>query len=174
MDEEEQWSNIDRGSSYTLTKIFIPLYMSILCPFLYFVVPICFAFYVLFSCLSYLVRLPGTLLFSPRAKEVGAPRRPPLPVYRSSNNVLCKDQIQDVDCAICLRELLNAPNDVVVLRFCNHMYHLSCMEEWATRNKSCPICRRVVNRFVVFKIITADEKSSNPSTRKKFRSRNNF
>ena len=129
----------------TLKKIFVILIVFLICPFLF-------------------IAIPGLLLVNVLIETQQAK---PLPVYRNIKNVVNNDQIR-ADCSICLDEF-NAQNEVVVLRRCKHMYHLSCIQEWATHNKSCPLCRHVVDRLNVFNIIT--EKSSNTSVDEKFRFR---
>ena len=64
----------------------------------------------------------------------------------------------DWECAICLEGGLVKPqraiekdddNSFVVLRACQHAFHLPCIVKWIARNKSCPVCREVVDRLIV-------------------------
>ncbi|PON32762.1 43kDa postsynaptic protein [Parasponia andersonii] len=137
-----------QGSTNTLFKIFVFLHVLII-------------FLLLFLAVPYFVIMVVLILYlelETRAEEWW--RRPkPLPVFRNSQNEVTDDQIRDKDCVICLKEFIhNNQNDhhdeVVVLRLCSHMYHLPCIQHWSTHNKSCPICRQVVERLVVFKITT--------------------
>lgn len=42
------------------------------------------------------------------------------------------------DCSICLDEFTN--NDLVCKLSCNHLYHVSCINEWFKNKIVCPLC----------------------------------
>mmetsp|Transcript_41220 Transcript_41220/g.47477 ORF Transcript_41220/g.47477 Transcript_41220/m.47477 type:complete len:148 (-) Transcript_41220:13-456(-) len=52
-----------------------------------------------------------------------------------------KDQDQNNACCVCLEEF-NKGEEVIELH-CGkgHIFHPDCLEDWARRNKSCPLCR---------------------------------
>ena len=43
------------------------------------------------------------------------------------------------ECAICLQEFEN-DNEVYQLE-CHHIYHKSCLDQWFSRQNSCPLCK---------------------------------
>ena len=53
-----------------------------------------------------------------------------------------KEKCQD-GCAVCLADL-DVGNQVYVIPFCAHIFHVSCLDPWLKRHKSCPICRRIL------------------------------
>ena len=46
------------------------------------------------------------------------------------------------ECSICLIDFEN--NDDVVLLNCKHLFHYSCIVEWAHHKKDCPNCREKI------------------------------
>ena len=46
------------------------------------------------------------------------------------------------NCTICFTNI--NINETVIVLTCGHMYHSSCIEEWLTRQNTCPICRREI------------------------------
>lgn len=53
------------------------------------------------------------------------------------------EHAQNDTCAICLESF--TINDMVSVMKCNHNFHAECLEEWLTKHRSCPLCRRVPN-----------------------------
>lgn len=47
-----------------------------------------------------------------------------------------------VRCSICLEDLV--AEDKMRRLWCNHYYHMACLDQWLTHNKFCPICRKDV------------------------------
>ena len=43
-------------------------------------------------------------------------------------------------CTICL-DMLNSHQNIIKITQCNHIFHKTCLNQWAIRNKSCPMCR---------------------------------
>ncbi|KAF5192091.1 Nep1-interacting protein-like, partial [Thalictrum thalictroides] len=46
-------------------------------------------------------------------------------------------------CAICLQDF-EVGEIVRSLRRCHHMFHLTCVDKWLVRRRSCPVCRENV------------------------------
>ena len=44
------------------------------------------------------------------------------------------------DCPICLAEFVDG-EEIRVLPFCGHRFHLHCVDLWLATNSSCPSCR---------------------------------
>ena len=53
-------------------------------------------------------------------------------------------------CGICTEELCDESCDLVYKTPCDHVFHVSCLERWFGRNKSCPLCRAKINIRTVF------------------------
>ncbi|CEM24441.1 unnamed protein product [Vitrella brassicaformis CCMP3155] len=50
-------------------------------------------------------------------------------------------------CPICLQEIPDGEEAYVL--DCFHVYHLSCLMNWAERKRSCPVCKRRLSEVVV-------------------------
>jgi len=46
-------------------------------------------------------------------------------------------------CSICLSDL-ELGDSMAVVPSCLHRFHFSCLEQWLTRKKSCPICKEEI------------------------------
>ena len=57
-----------------------------------------------------------------------------------SNVFKMSDLYQQTTCSICCEDFMN--NDEVRILPCNHYYHNNCIQEWLTKNPSCPMCRQ--------------------------------
>ncbi|KAI3456930.1 hypothetical protein Pfo_013593 [Paulownia fortunei] len=57
----------------------------------------------------------------------------------SETAVPCSDN----SCAICLQDLKDRES-TRLLPSCRHFFHLDCIDEWLTRQGTCPICRKDV------------------------------
>eukprot|EP01029_Cantina_marsupialis_P004873 TRINITY_DN15159_c0_g1_i1.p1 TRINITY_DN15159_c0_g1~~TRINITY_DN15159_c0_g1_i1.p1 ORF type:complete len:562 (-),score=146.10 TRINITY_DN15159_c0_g1_i1:939-2624(-) len=55
-----------------------------------------------------------------------------------------KEEETDDVCAICLAEYTK--NDELRLLPCKHRFHPNCIESWLAEHKSCPMCKRAVDR----------------------------
>ncbi|KAL1814898.1 hypothetical protein DCAR_0519096 [Daucus carota subsp. sativus] len=65
-----------------------------------------------------------------------------LPVHRFSAASITSS-CYETSCAICLQDAKNG--DLArTLPDCRHCFHLHCIDEWLTRQGSCPICRKDV------------------------------
>ncbi|KAI3466249.1 hypothetical protein Pfo_022912 [Paulownia fortunei] len=65
-----------------------------------------------------------------------------LPVYEFYNAEITTSS-SETSCAICLQDLKDGES-VRLLPSCRHFFHLHCIDEWLTRQGSCPICRKNV------------------------------
>lgn len=53
-------------------------------------------------------------------------------------------QIKDEDCPICL-DGYNSQSQIILLP-CLHPFHDNCIKEWLSKNVTCPICRKDINK----------------------------
>ncbi|KAG8365084.1 hypothetical protein BUALT_Bualt18G0067400 [Buddleja alternifolia] len=65
-----------------------------------------------------------------------------LPVYTFSN-AETSTSCTETSCAICLQDLKDGES-ARLLPSCRHFFHLQCINEWLTRQGTCPICRKDV------------------------------
>ena len=53
------------------------------------------------------------------------------------------DELPENNCSICLEEFKN--EDILKKLNCTHIFHKDCLGIWINNNnKTCPLCRRVV------------------------------
>ncbi|XLT46293.1 hypothetical protein HN873_038897, partial [Arachis hypogaea] len=72
------------------------------------------------------------------SKEIQFPEIPSLPVARFQD-LQCLGEDDDETCSICLVEFEDE-DAVSKLRRCNHIFHLSYIQQWIERNQfSCPL-----------------------------------
>ena len=57
--------------------------------------------------------------------------------------VTCASETTCDTCAICLENIHNSDN-IRVIDICKHMYCASCIERWLSENKTCPICKMIL------------------------------
>ena len=51
-------------------------------------------------------------------------------------------EVEEEQCSICLESMSNVqPGEVTTMRCCRNRFHVACIEKWAVRNSTCPICR---------------------------------
>lgn len=50
-------------------------------------------------------------------------------------------------CAVCLADY-QLEEKLQVLPLCNHSFHVQCIDEWLSKNVTCPICRTSLNKAV--------------------------
>ncbi|XP_042414065.1 RING-H2 finger protein ATL74-like [Zingiber officinale] len=62
-------------------------------------------------------------------------RRLPVAVYGPGAGVLA------TECPICLAEFADG-EEVRVLPWCHHGFHVGCIDEWLSSHSSCPTCRQ--------------------------------
>lgn len=46
-------------------------------------------------------------------------------------------QVDHIDCSICLNNISNGAHSLM----CGHIFHSSCIQQWSTYHKTCPMCR---------------------------------
>ncbi|KAH0448807.1 hypothetical protein IEQ34_022607 [Dendrobium chrysotoxum] len=63
----------------------------------------------------------------------------PMLKITSENNLDCSGE--RISCSICLQDI-QVGETVRSLPYCQHMFHLRCIDGWLVRNGSCPLCRR--------------------------------
>ena len=42
-------------------------------------------------------------------------------------------------CSICYKDILG--DNKIRLLHCNHIFHSECIDEWLTKNPTCPVCK---------------------------------
>ncbi|KAF9672994.1 hypothetical protein SADUNF_Sadunf11G0102200 [Salix dunnii] len=70
-------------------------------------------------------------------------RKLPEFTYQSDNKIVVQC-CPEFCCSICLQDLKDW-DSVRKLPYCEHYFHLECIDEWLARNGSCPICRNYVS-----------------------------
>ncbi|KAJ6724274.1 RING/U-BOX SUPERFAMILY PROTEIN [Salix viminalis] len=63
-------------------------------------------------------------------------------IYQSDSNIVVQC-CPEFCCSICLQDFKDW-DSMRKLPFCEHYFHLECIDEWLTRNGSCPMCRNYV------------------------------
>ncbi|KAJ6417389.1 hypothetical protein OIU84_003161 [Salix udensis] len=63
-------------------------------------------------------------------------------IYQSDSNIVVQC-CPEFCCSICLQDFKDW-DPMRKLPFCEHYFHLECIDEWLTRNGSCPMCRNYV------------------------------
>lgn len=61
-------------------------------------------------------------------------------LFRNRDTSLEKDDDESRECAIC-KEAFNADEAVKRLK-CRHLFHSSCIDEWFSIKKNCPLCKQ--------------------------------
>jgi hypothetical protein len=51
---------------------------------------------------------------------------------------------REVECAICLQELMKEDGGFVQIIVCGHIFHKNCLVEWIVDQHSCPLCRAIL------------------------------
>ncbi|KAF9165583.1 hypothetical protein BGX21_000155 [Mortierella sp. AD011] len=54
---------------------------------------------------------------------------------------------EEAVCAICLGEY--APDETIRFLPCRHHFHLECVDQWLLTDKSCPLCKRDIDKPVM-------------------------
>ncbi|KAH6822795.1 hypothetical protein C2S53_017091 [Perilla frutescens var. hirtella] len=65
-----------------------------------------------------------------------------LPIFEF-NNVETPCSCSDSSCAICLQDLRDGES-TRLLPSCRHFFHTHCIDEWLSRQGTCPVCRKDV------------------------------
>lgn len=74
---------------------------------------------------------------------IGRPRVPsPIPIEFVHFPYEMKDNTTKEECSICLVDF--ETNDSVVSLKCNHLFHKTCIVEWANHKAECPNCREKI------------------------------
>jgi hypothetical protein len=55
----------------------------------------------------------------------------------------CSELEQDNECSIC-QDKFRIHEKISKLHVCGHMYHYSCVSEWAKYKPYCPLCRKKI------------------------------
>ena len=53
------------------------------------------------------------------------------------------------ECSICLD---NLDNNQKKLKYCNHVFHEDCINEWTHTHNTCPVCREPIKKVMLCKI----------------------
>ena len=57
-----------------------------------------------------------------------------------------EQEIVDGDeCTICLRDIIDSEESVVLTCNTNHKFHKDCLEKWQEKSSSCPLCRAIID-----------------------------
>lgn len=64
-----------------------------------------------------------------------------LPILKITSENSCDCSGERIVCSVCLQDI-QIGETVRSLPFCQHMFHLRCIDSWLVRNGSCPLCRR--------------------------------
>jgi hypothetical protein len=59
---------------------------------------------------------------------------------RSNTTVEKLNEDHPDNCAIC-QDPMNKDQEVRTITYCNHMFHIDCIDTWLGRNIHCPCCR---------------------------------
>ncbi|GMJ15956.1 Arabidopsis Toxicos en Levadura 92 [Hibiscus trionum] len=70
-------------------------------------------------------------------------RKLPMHEFRSGETIKSRDDDDQPSCSICLQGLKDGELARNLAR-CGHMFHLNCIDEWLSREGSCPMCRQHV------------------------------
>ncbi|KAI3862915.1 hypothetical protein MKW98_011954 [Papaver atlanticum] len=63
-------------------------------------------------------------------------------IRRHMNKIIVLDDGEV--CSVCLQDM-NVDDHAAVLK-CSHVFHEKCVEEWAERKPSCPLCRHDIRK----------------------------
>jgi len=64
----------------------------------------------------------------------------------TKSKVYQKNNFKGTTCNICLEDFQNTDN-IMILKKCNHYYHVDCIEKWLTDSSNkCPICKKTVSK----------------------------
>ncbi len=50
-----------------------------------------------------------------------------------------------MSCSICLEDF-STYDDIKTLDICKHKYHTECINQWFSRNVTCPLCRNITTK----------------------------
>ena len=75
------------------------------------------------------------------------------------SSITPRDKQDGAVCSVCLGEF--DFNSAVRKTLCNHLFHASCIDEWAHKNLSCPICRKDLSRRGILDVIREQSKIQN-------------
>lgn len=87
----------------------------------------------------------GLLASSPLEQGLSKSFRQRLPIARFDSNFA--STCEDSKCAVCLADY-QLEEKLQVLPLCNHSFHVQCIDEWLSKNVTCPICRTSLNKVV--------------------------
>jgi protein-disulfide isomerase len=61
------------------------------------------------------------------------------PIYHYSLFTITTEK--NISCSICLEEITEDSQTVIVKTTCNHLFHSVCLQTWLLLKSSCPYCR---------------------------------
>ena len=96
---------------------------------------------------------------SPDAKTMPAKKRPPGRLKTDPDDD--KNLQHDSTCCICMTE--PDPADLAAINICDHMFCFDCIEKWADRENTCPLCKK---RFIKIERVNKTKKKSAKSSKK--------
>lgn len=87
----------------------------------------------------------STLANSPWEQGLSKSFRQQLPVATFDDKFV--STCQDSKCSVCLADY-QIEEKLRVLPLCNHAFHVQCIDEWLSKNVTCPMCRTSLNKVV--------------------------
>jgi hypothetical protein len=100
-------------------------------------------FYITYMYLPTIIILFVLCFFLPQAIRMRRQQYSSLTVDKINKIIptrRCEASDQGKNCTICLEDF-NLGEHIRSLT-CNHIYHKDCIDDWLTRNNSCPVCRQ--------------------------------
>jgi len=67
-----------------------------------------------------------------------------LPHVSKDSPELKDDDGQFIDCSICMDEIVNEDNEIILRVPCGHCFHEDCLLEWCKNHLDCPLCRQQI------------------------------
>jgi len=49
-----------------------------------------------------------------------------------------------IDCSICMDEIVNEDNEIILRAPCSHYFHEECLKQWCKNHVDCPLCRQQI------------------------------
>jgi Ring finger domain len=117
--------------------VFFAVHMALLC------VGCCCCCTTCFRVLSRIVDEEGGAPPGASKKEIKSNTRT---VRFSSSNAMVEGDTEHNVCGICLEDY-GSGEELRVLN-CKHHFHTKCIDNWLTRSKSCPYCKKVIDAEV--------------------------
>lgn len=74
-----------------------------------------------------------------RAKATNLKKPPPQSKLEESPSNDSQEHVEKVNCCICMCDV--EPNDLAGINGCEHQFCFGCIEKWAERENTCPLCK---------------------------------